>query len=117
MKKNLIVCAFIVAYASLLSLGIACMLFVLSLSMSFGLDSGDSGSAAEVYPRFFAFNIILGFVSLISLIGIFVFNLFTSEKNGYTKKTWYVQMITSVVLALPMIELWLTLIEFLWKIF
>ena len=116
MKKYLIIFAYVVAYASLLSLGIACMLFVLSLSMSFGPDSG-SGSAAKVYPRFFPFNIILGFVSLISLIGIFVFNLFTSEKNGYTKKTWCVQMITSVALALPMIELWLTLIEFLWKIF
>ena len=114
MKKYLIIFAYVVAYASLLSLGIACMLFVLSLVMSIELDSG---SAAKVYPRFFAFNIILGFVSLISLIGIFVFNLFTSEKNGYTKKTWCVQMIISVALALPMIELWLTLISFLWYMF
>ena len=111
-KKILIVIAFIMAYAVFLSLGIECLLIVLSFIMSV---YPDSGSAVSLYPRFFAFNVIVLICSLIALIGIFVFNFFISEKNGYTKRTWCIQTIISVVAALPMINLWKMLIVFLWK--
>ena len=113
-KKVLIVIAFIMAYAIFLSLGIECLLIVLSFIMSV---SPDSGSAVSLYPRFFAFNVVVLICSLIALIGMFVFNFFISEKNGYTKRTWCIQTVISVVAALPMINLWKTLIMFLWKMF
>jgi hypothetical protein len=37
---------------------------------------------------------------------VLLLNIKNSENIGYTKMTWWVQMIAAVIIAIPMMKLW-----------
>ena len=112
MKKILLASAFIIAYAAFLSLGMECLLNLLSVFMAISLDGG---AVTKQYPRFIPFCIIVGILALVALVAIFVINIKASDRFGFTKKLWWTQMIIAVVVSVPMIKLWETLFDFLQK--
>lgn len=114
MKKKFIVLALATAYAIFFSLGIECLLSLLGIFMGI---SFDGPSVAEQYPRFTMFCAVAGLLALGALIAVFIVNLKTSESFGFTKKTWWTQMITAAVLSFLMVKPWELLFEFLQKTF
>ena len=109
MKKSICVILSILANAALFSLGIECLLNLLSLSMAISLDS------VVKYPRFIPFCIVLGIVALLGLIVMFVLNIKASEKLNFTKSIWIFEYTLALVLSIPMIKIWQMLFEFLQK--
>lgn len=105
---------FAVAYAVVLSLGLECLLIL--LGSSFGV-SLDSATAIERYPRFFAFCITVVILALVALAMIFISSLKVSDKLGFSKKLWWVQMIGAFVISVPMIKPWEMLFDFLQRAF
>lgn len=112
MKKILLASAFIIAYAAFLSLGMECLLNLLSVFMAICIDGG---AVTKQYPRFIPFCFIVGILALVALVAIFVINIKASDRFGFTKKLWWAQMIIAVVVSVPMIKLWETLFDFLQK--
>ena len=112
MKKILLSIAFALSYAAFLSLGLECLLNLLGISMGIALDGS---SVVKQYPRFIPFCLIVGFLALAALIGIFILNFKASEKYEFTKKIWWAQMIISVAISIPMIKPWEMLFDFLQK--
>ena len=111
MKKVTYIILSIWATAALFSLGIECLLNLLSLSLAISLDS------VVKYPRFIPFCIVLGIVALLGLIAMLILNIKVSEKLGFTKTIWIFECILVFVLSLPVMKLWETLLDFLQKIF
>ena len=114
MKKIFPAFAFVIAYATLLSIGLECLLILLETSMSISLDGP---AVTEQYPRFIPFCSIVGIFALTSIIVTFILNLKASEKLGFTKKIWWMEMVISFVVSIPMIKPWEMLFEFLQKTF
>ena len=114
MKKILLALAFAVAYAIFLGLGLECLLNLFGISMGIALDGS---SVAKQYPRFIPFCLIVVFLALAALIGIFILNFKSSEKYEFTKKIWWSQMIIAFAISIPMIKLWEMLFDFLQKYF
>lgn len=112
MKKILLALAFAVAYAIFLSLGFECFLNLLGISMAIFLDGV---SVADQYPRFVPFCLIIGFLALAALIGVFILHFKVSEKYEFTKEIWWTQMIVAFVISIPMIKPWEMLFAFLQK--
>ena len=112
MKKILLALAFAVAYATFLSLGLECLLNLFGISMGIALDGS---SAAKQYPRFIPFCLIVGFLALAALVGIFILNFKASDKYEFTKKIWVPQMIIAFFVSIPMIKPWEMLFDFLQK--
>ena len=109
MKKTAYMIIFILTNAALFSLGIECLLNLLSLSMAISLDS------VVKYPRFLPFCIVLGIVALLGLVVMFVLNIKVSEKLNFTKTIWISEYALALVLSIPMIKVWEMLFEFLQK--
>ena len=109
MKKVTYIILSILANAALFSLGIECLLNLLSLSMAISLDS------VVKYPRFIPFCIVLGIVALLGLITMLILNIKASEKLVFTKTIWIFEYVFALVLSLPMIKLWEMLFDFLQK--
>ena len=109
MKKSICIILSILANAALFSLGIECLLNLLSLSMAISLDS------VEKYPRFIPFCIVLGIVALLGLVAMLVLNIKISEKLNFTKTIWIFEYSLALVLSIPMIKIWEMLFEFLQK--
>ena len=109
MKKSICVILFVLVTAASLSLGIECLLNLLSLSMAISLDS------VVKYPRFIPFCIVLGIVALLGLIAMLILNIKVSEKLGFTKPIWIFEYVFALVLSIPMIKLWEVLFDFLHK--
>ena len=109
MKKSICVILFVLANAASLSLGIECLLNLLSLSMAISLDS------VEKYPRFIPFCLTLGIVALLGLVAMLILNIKISEKLNFTKTIWIFEYALALVLSIPMIKIWETLFEFLQK--
>ena len=109
MKKVTYIILSILANAALFSLGIECLLNLLSLSMAILLDS------VVKYPKFIPFRIVLGIVALLGLIAMLILNVKVSEKLGFTKTIWIFEYVFALVLSLPMIKLWEMLFDFLQK--
>ena len=107
MKKSICVILSILANAALFSLGIECLLNLLSLSMAISLDSTPS------YPRFIPFCLTLGIVALLGLVAMLILNIKISEKLNFTKTIWIFEYSLALVLSIPMIKMWETLFEFL----
>ena len=107
MKKSIYVILSILANAALFSLGIECLLNLLSLSMAISLDS------VVKYPRFVPFCIVLGIVALLGLVAMLVLNIKISEKLNFTKTIWIFEYSLALVLSIPMIKMWETIFEFL----
>ena len=115
MKKFFLVSGFIIAYAIFLIIGIECLLNLLSLAVHVSLDS-DLTVMGE-HRGFLLFCIVLGLLATAAIIALLVFNIKTAEKFDYSKKTWYVQMISALVISLPMLKIWEMLFEYLQKTF
>ena len=109
MKKSICVILFVLVTAASLSLGIECLLNLLSISMAISLDS------VVKYPRFIPFCIVLGIVALLGLVAMLVLNIKISEKLNFTKTIWIFEYSLALVLSIPMIKIWETLFEFLQK--
>ena len=109
MKKIPYIILSILANAALFSLGIECLLHLLSLSMAISLDS------VAKYPRFIPFCIVLGIVALLGFVVMFVLNIKASEKLNFTKTIWIFEYTLALVLSIPMIKIWEMLFEFLQK--
>ena len=111
MKKSTVIIlpAFTLGNAIFLSLGMTCLLDLLSISVGISLDTEIE------YPRFIPFCIILGIVALLGVIFLLLGNIKISEKLKFTKLVWYVQYISAFVLSIPMIKLWEMLFDILEK--
>ena len=109
MKKVTYIILSILANAALFSLGIECLLNLLSLSMAISLDS------VVKYPRFIPFCIVLGIVALLGLVAMLVLNIKISEKLNFTKTIWIFEYVFALGLSIPMIKIWEMLFEFLQK--
>ena len=109
MKKATYIILSILANAALFSLGIECLLNLLSLSMAISLDN------VVKYPRFIPFCIVLGIVALLGLVAMLVLNIKISEKLNFTKTIWIFEYAFALILSIPMIKLWEILFEFLQK--
>ena len=110
MKKFLYSFLFTSGYSVFLSLGIECLLILLSFTVSV---SPDGSSSAKLFSAFIPLCLVLGAFALAAIIILAVFNLKTSEKFNYTRATWYVQTVSAIVVSIPMIKLWELLREFL----
>ena len=109
MKKTAYMIFFILTNATFLSLGMECLLNLLSLSMAISLDTSLQ------FPRFIPFCIILSNVALLGLVAMLVLNIKISEKLNFTKTIWIFEYALALVLSIPMIKIWETLFEFLQK--
>lgn len=109
MKKSIFIIlpTFALGNAIFLSLGMTCLLNLLSFSVGISLDS------AIKYPRFIPFCIVLGIVALLGVIFLLFGNIKISERLNFTKWLWCFQYIFSFVLSIPMIKLWQMLFDFL----
>ena len=114
MKKYFLVFAFVIAYATFLSIGYECLLNLLGLSMAITLDGA---AVTKQYPRFIPFCTVVGLGALILLIATFILNLKISEKHGLTKKFWWMQAIIALVISFPMSKIWELLFAFLQRAF
>ena len=105
MKKSIFIIlpTFTLGNAIFLSLGLTCLLNLLSLAMAISLDGK---SVVEQYPRFIPFCIILGIVALIGVIFLLFGNIKISGRLNFTKWLWCFQYIFALVLSIPMIKLW-----------
>ena len=114
MKKSIFIIlpTFALGNAIFLSLGMTCLLNLLSFSVVISLDD-----SAIKYPRFIPFCIVLGIVALLGVIFLLLGNIKISEKLKFTKWIWYFQYIFALVLAIPMMKLWEILFDFLHKTF
>ncbi len=112
--KKVILALFIASYAIFLSLGMECLMNLFSVFFAISLDGG---AIAERYPRFIPFLVIIGFLALVALVSLVVLNLITSEKSGYTKRTWYIQYIFAFVMAIPLLKIWEICFDFLRNVF
>lgn len=113
-KRILLATLFTISYAIVFSIGIECLLNLLSVCFAISLDGRP---IVEQYPRFIPFCVIIGFIALAAIVLIFVVNIKASERLGFTKSTWCVQMISAFAISIPMIRLWEMLFDFLQKAF
>lgn len=114
MRKSFLAPAFVISYATFLSIGLECLLNLLGMSLAISLDGA---AVTGQYPRFIPFCLIVGLVALVLLAATLILNLKMSEKYVLTRRFWIVQTIISVVISIPMVRLWEILFEFLRKIF
>lgn len=114
MKKFLLTLAFVIAYATFLSIGLECLLNVLGMSMAISLDGK---AVTKQYPRFIPFCMIVGLLALVLLVSTFILNLKISEKHGLTKKIGTIQTIIVLVISFPMVKIWEIFFEFLQRTF
>ena len=108
-KATFMALPFSLATAVFFSLGMSCLLHLLSLAMATSLDSSAQ------YPRFVPFCIVLGIVATIGLIAMLILNAKVSEKFNLTKSVWIFAYIFAFVLSVPMLKLWEMLFDFLQK--
>lgn len=101
---------FAVAYALFLSIGMECLLNLLSISFAISLDGR---SVAEQYPRFIPFCLVVGFLALIALALLLFFNVKVAEKLEYTKRLWCVQYVIAFIISIPMLKVWEMLFSYL----
>ena len=114
LAKKAVCALFIVAYALFLSIGMECLLNILSISFAISLDGR---SVVEQYPRFIPFCLVVGFLALIALTLLIFFNIKVAEPFEYTKKLWYVQYIFAFIISIPMMKIWEMLFSFLQQAF
>ena len=113
MKKILIASAFIISYATFLSLGMECLLCLLGVAMAISLDGA---AVTAQYPRFIPFCFIVGIVALAFIIVTFILNLKASGRFAFAKKLWWIEIAVALVLSLPMVKLWEIIFDLLHKI-
>ena len=112
MKKYFLAFAFLIAYATFLSIGFECMLNLLGMSVAISLDGPPM---TKQYPRFIPFCFIVGIFALASIIVTFILNLKAFEKFEFTKNIWITEIIIAFVISIPMIKPWEMVFDFLQK--
>lgn len=112
--KALLYLFFTIAYATLLSIGMACLLNLFGIALAISLDGG---SVVNQYPRFIPFCFVVGLLAFVALILLLVLNIKTSEKFDYTKKIWCAQSIGAFIISIPMTKFWEMLFDFMQKAF
>ena len=113
MKKHF-VAAFTIVYALSLSVGLTCLLNLLGIALTSAVFNEN---VKADYPRFVPFCIIVGILALAALIVTFVLNLKIGKKLEFTKKTWWIQMVSAFVISIPAVYLVQILFDLLQKIF
>lgn len=114
-KLNIIIAfGFSIAYATLLSLGMACLLSLLSVFLAAAVFGG---SPAKEYPRFIPFCYFVGLIALFAIIGLFIFNEKVSAKRNFTRMIWWGEIIGGFLLSIPMLYFWESVFAFLHKAF
>lgn len=111
MKRISAVIGFIIAYAAFLGLGLECLLQLLGSAMAISIDG------PEQYPVFLPFCFIVGLLALAAIAVLLILNIKVSERLDYTKRVWGVQIISAVIISVPMIKLWEILFDILQKVF
>ena len=101
MKKYFSVSFFIMVYAIFFSVGAECLVHVLSAFFSIFPDNVSTS-----VQSFWLFCLAVGFLVLVAFVVVLLLNIKNSENIGYTKMTWWVQMIAAVIIAIPMMKLW-----------
>ena len=94
---------FALVYAVILSFGIEC------LFQCIGIPATSVLGAHSQYVYWFSF--VAGIFATVTLIAIFILNLNLSDKLGYNKYVWWIQMTLGVILAFFFVEPWQTLFE------
>ena len=108
-KATFIVLPFSLANAALFSLGMSCLLHLLSLAMAISLDSSAQ------HPRFIPFCIVLGTLAFLGFIAMLILSAKISEKYSLTKSVWILAYVFAFILSIPMLKLWEMLFDFLQK--
>ncbi len=103
MKKYFSVSFFVIVYAVLFSIGAVCLVNVLSAFFSI---SPDNTTVPTSVQSFWLFCLAVGFLVLVVFVVVLLLNIRSSQKLEYTKMTWWIQMISAVVIAIPMMKLW-----------
>ena len=111
MKKFLLTLAFVVAYVVFLSMGLICLLSLVSVCMFV------NGPVIVRYPRFVPFCVKVGFLALIALIVTFVIHSKTSKKLGFSKKLFWIPIGAAALFSIPMLWPWEALFDFLRNVF
>ena len=99
MKKYFSVSFFVIIYAVFFSIGAECLINVLSAFFSI-LPIPTSEQS------FWLFCLAVGFLVLVAFAAMLILNIKISEKIGYTRRIWWIQMISAVIVAIPMIKIW-----------
>ena len=99
MKKYFSVSFFVIIYAVFFSIGAECLINVLSAFVSiFPIPTLEQS--------FWLFCLAVGFLVLVAFVIVLLLNIKSSINIGYTKRTWLIQMISAVIIAIPMIKIW-----------
>ena len=109
--RAILILVFIAAYATVFSLGMTSWMNWL------GIVAFDDPSAIKQYPRFSPFCVAVGLLAIASAVLLLFFNMKAAQKFNFSKKNWILQMISAVVVSIPMIELWEMIFAFLQKTF
>ena len=88
---------FTVAYSTLFSLGMECVLCRLGQAAALW---------GEWYPRFYFFCNVVGFLSFVALVFVLIWNLKVSERFHYTKAVWILQSLIAFAASIPMLVVW-----------
>lgn len=103
MKKYFSVSFFIMVYAIFFSVGAECLVHVLSEFVSISPDNTEVSTSVQ---SLWLFCLAVGFLVLVAFVVVLLLNIKNSENIGYTKRTWWIQMISAVIIAIPMMKLW-----------
>lgn len=98
-KKAAIIAVFTAVYTVIVSLGIACFLGALSISIG-------SYNPWKAYPYYMPFCVITGLVAFIIFLLAIVWNIAIVQKNDLQSRWWIIEFITPIVLLIPMLFVW-----------
>lgn len=103
--KYIFVCLFALAYAVVLSFGIECLFQCMGTIGTVEIDANVShGDKLDVLLYWLSLG--AGFLSVVALIAIFIFNFNVSDKIGYNKYVWWLQFISVAVITFFLVEPW-----------
>ncbi len=103
MKKYFPISFFVIVYAVFFSIGMECLINILSAFFAISLDNNSVLTSVQ---SFWLFCLAVGFLVLVAFVVVLLLNIKSSERIGYTRRTWWIQMIIAVIISIPMIKLW-----------
>ncbi|MBE6569046.1 MAG: hypothetical protein E7658_02360 [Ruminococcaceae bacterium] len=103
MKRTVLVIAFTLFYALSVSFGCICLLQILGIGLALSLDGG---SVLLQYPRFLPFCAVTAILDFAVFCILVVLHTKAAAKFAFTKTICCLQIVSAVILALPLMELW-----------
>ena len=100
---------FTVAYSTLFSLGMECVLS--------GYGQSVSSVWGEIFPRFYIFCNVFGLFSFAALVFVLIWNLKVCERFHYTKTVWILQSFIAFAASIPMLAVWEKVFDLLRAVF